>query len=419
MAPNYKRTRLACYSTYLTMSTIFSLPPILFVTFHEMYGISWTLLGTLVLINFFTQLSIDLIFTFFSKYFNIKIIAKIMPLITSAGLLVYALVPTFFPHIAYFGFVVGTVIFSVSSGLAEVFLSPTIAALPSDNPQRDMSVLHSLYGVGVLSVILVSTLFLNIFGTGNWMYLTVILALCPIVSSVLFMLSPMPEMNTGSEMSGSSERAGKRFFGLALCVACIFFGSCAENAMTNWISGYMESALHVDKTIGDILGMAMFALLLVMARLLYAKYGKNIFKVLLLGMSGAAVCYVVAGVCPGVYVSFFACILTGFCTSMLWPGALIMMEENIPGAGVAAYAMMASGGDLGASVSPQLLGIVVDNVSVSAWAQKLALSSGMSVDEIGMRAGMLVCSVFPIIGTITLVFTIRYFKKTNREDKRL
>ena len=69
---NYKRTKLACYSAYVTMASAFALPPLLFVTFHDMYGVSYTLLGTLVLTNFCTQLTVDLILSFFSKYFNEK-----------------------------------------------------------------------------------------------------------------------------------------------------------------------------------------------------------------------------------------------------------------------------------------------------------------------------------------------------------
>ncbi|MBQ7846375.1 MAG: hypothetical protein IJ392_09565 [Clostridia bacterium] len=53
-APSFRRTRLACYTAYFTMSSIFSVPPLLFVTFREMYAISYTLLGTLVLTNFCT-----------------------------------------------------------------------------------------------------------------------------------------------------------------------------------------------------------------------------------------------------------------------------------------------------------------------------------------------------------------------------
>ena len=177
---NFKKTKYACYYTYLAMASIFSLPPILFVTFHNTYGISYTLLGTLVLTNFCTQLIIDLIFTFFSKHFNIHKTLKVMPLLTSLGMLIYALVPTFFPERAFIGLFIGTIIFSVSAGLCEVLLSPTVAALPSDNPERDMSKLHSLYAYGVVGVVLLSTLFLKLFGIENWMYLTLFFAFLPI-----------------------------------------------------------------------------------------------------------------------------------------------------------------------------------------------------------------------------------------------
>ena len=38
--PNFKRTKFACYTAYFTMASIFCLPPLLFVTLREMYGIS-------------------------------------------------------------------------------------------------------------------------------------------------------------------------------------------------------------------------------------------------------------------------------------------------------------------------------------------------------------------------------------------
>ena len=409
--PNFKRTKLACYTAYFTMSSIFTLPPILFVTLREMYGISYTLLGTLVLTNFFTQLTVDLAFTFFSKYFNVKKIVRIMPLITSLGLLLYALSPTLFPHHVYLGLLLGTVIFSVSAGLSEVLLSPVIAAIPSDNPQRDMSALHSLYAFGVFTVVVISTLFLKLFGSHNWQYLTVFMAALPIFAAVLFMLSPMPEMNTDATTSVTVASHNKTI-GLALCTACIFLGSCAENTMSNWISGYMENALHIDKALGDILGMAMFAILLGIARISYARFGKSIIRTLMLSMIGAALCYLTVGLTSNTIVAFIACIFTGLFTSMLWPGTLIMMEEKIPGVGVAAYALMASGGDLGASVAPQLMGIVIDRVSISDYAARRALETGLTPEQIGMQTGMLVTSLFPIAGIILLLLIIRFFRKS-------
>ncbi len=410
MLQGFKRTKLACYTAYFTMSSIFSLPPLLFVTLHEMYGISYTLLGTLVLVNFFTQMGIDLIFTMFSKYFNVHKIVKVMPLITSLGLLIYALTPLVAPSHTFIGLVIGTVIFSVSAGLSEVLVSPVIAAIPSDNPQKDMSKLHSLYAFGVFTVVVVSTLFLRLCGTENWMYLTMFWAALPILAAVLFMCSPMPTMQS-EEKSKDFAGTKRRTVGLVLCVACIFFGSCAENTMSNWISSYMEVGLHVDKSLGDILGVAMFAILLGLARIGYARFGKNIFRVLLGGMCCAAACYLVAGLSGSAVAAFVACILAGLFTGMLWPGTLIMMEENISGIGVAAYALMAAGGDMGASVAPQLMGIVVDKVSVAPWAIELGKTLSLSPEQIGLKTGMLICAVFPILGIVALLLAIRHFRK--------
>ena len=408
--PNYKRTKFACYSAYLTMASIFALPPLLFVTFHERYGVSYTLLGTLVLVNFCTQLGIDLLFTFFSRFFNPKLMVRVMPFVTSLGLAIYAFAPVIFGENVYLGFLIGTVIFSVSAGLSEVLLSPTVAALPSDNPARDMSLLHSLYGVGVFGVIVISTIFFKLFGSENWAYLTLFFAALPMFAAILFILSPMPEMNTASAAQKSEKKSGRNI-GLALCVACIFFGSCAENTMSNWVSGFMENALGIDKALGDILGTAMFAVLLATTRILYARFGKNISKMLMVGMIGAVACYLIAGFSPNAVIALIACALTGMFTSMLWPGSLILMEEKLPGVGVAAYALMASGGDLGASVAPQLMGIVVDSVTASSFAARLAETTNLTAEQIGMKAGMIVTTIFPIIGIIVLTVTFRYFKK--------
>ena len=409
---NYKRTKLACYSAYVTMASAFSLPPLLFVTFHDMYGVSYTLLGTLVLTNFCTQLTVDLILSFFSKYFNEKFLVRVMPIITSCGLAIYAFTPVLFPNSIFVGLMIGTIIFSVSAGLSEVLVSPVVAALPSDNPGRDMSFLHSLYGVGVTAVILISTIFFKVFGSENWSYLTLLFAALPISTAILFMTSPMPDMTPAAE-SKSGEKSKKYIVGLALCVACIFFGSCAENTMSNWVSSFIENAIGIDKALGDILGAAMFAILLALTRMGYAKFGKSITPILFVGMIGAVACYLLAGFSTNAVVALIACALTGMFTSMLWPGALIFMEEKLPGAGVAAYALMASGGDLGASIAPQLMGIVVDKVTASTFAADLATQTGLTAEQIGMKSGMLLTTVFPLIGIIALAVTVRYFKKKN------
>ena len=96
---------------------------------------------------------------------------------------------------------------------------------------------------------------------------------------------------------------------------------------------------------------------------------------------------------------------------MLWPGTLILMEEKIPNPGVAAYALMAAGGDFGASIAPQLLGAIADRVTASDWGIALAQTLTLSPEQVGMKTGILISALFPLIGIGVLIAIGRYFKK--------
>ena len=88
-----------------------------------------------------------------------------------------------------------------------------------------------------------------------------------------------------------------------------------------------------------------------------------------------------------------------------------MMEEKIPNSGVAAFALMAAGGDLGAAFAPQLVGVVADAVSTSSICQNFAMTFGISPEQTGLKAGMLFCSLFGIIGAIVVLIIRNRFKK--------
>ena len=182
----FKRTKLACYSGALCMSVILNFPPLLFITFKNLYEISYSLLGLLVLLNFLTQLAMDLTFTFFSHKFNIPIIVKAIPIICTLGFLIYALSPFIFPDAVFVGLILGTVIFSAAGGLIEVLMSPIIAAIPSENPEREMAKLHSSYAWGAVAVVLFCSLFLIVFDNGHWWILSLLLTIVPVLSFFLF-----------------------------------------------------------------------------------------------------------------------------------------------------------------------------------------------------------------------------------------
>lgn len=407
----YARAKYACYTSNIAMSAVGNLSPLFFVAFHQLYNISYTLLGTLVVINFCTQMSVDLLFALFSKRAPIHTIVRIMPLLAVIGLIIYAILPPLFPNVAYLWLSIGTVIFSASSGLCEVLISPLIAAIPSDNPEREMSKLHSIYAWGVVGVVVISTLFLLVFGQKNWYYLALLWAVVPFVACVLFAKAELPTMSSGDTQEQLDNKKGKGAFGVVLCLICIFLGGATECSMAQWCSGYLESAVGVPKVWGDVLGVAGFALMLGLGRTWYAKKGKNILNVMLLCMLGSLVCYVTASLCDIAVINVIACALTGLCASMLWPGTLIVLGENYPKAGVTAYALMACGGDMGASVGPQMIGAVVDGIGKSSFAENLAQTLPFTAEQIGMKTGVLLSAIFPLLGIVVVCLLKKYFKK--------
>lgn len=405
-----KRLKYACYSVNVTMSAVGNLSPVLFLTFRSLYGISYSLLGLLVLINFVTQLIVDLIFSFFSHKFHIAKTVKSIPLIAVFGFLVYALFPFFFPDHVYVGLVIGTVIFSAASGLAEVLISPVIAAIPADDPDKEMSKLHSIYAWGVVFVIVVSTVFLLLAGGEYWQILALLFMLIPLLSAFLFFGSEIPSMETPKQIAGALKLLRNK--GVWLSVFAIFLGGAAECTMAQWSSGYLEQAAGIPKVWGDLFGVALFAVMLGLGRSLYAKIGKNIGKVLTFGAIGATLCYFTAAISNNSFIGLFACAFTGFCVSMLWPGNLIVASAKFPEGGVFIYAMMAAGGDLGASVGPQLVGIITDAVIANPAAAALAADLALAPEQLGMKLGMLCGMLFPLVG----IFIYWYIWKANKKQ---
>jgi len=75
---------------------------------------------------------------------------------------------------------------------------------------------------------------------------------------------------------------------------------------------------------------------------------------------------------------------------------------------------MAAGGDFGSSVGPQALGAIIDTVGQSEFAQNLAQTLSISPEQVGMRIGMLITAMFPMIGIMVVLLMKKYFK--NRKE---
>lgn len=405
-----KRLKYACYTTNLSMAVVANLSPLLFLTFRSLYNISYSALGTLVLVNFVTQLTVDLLFSFFSHKMNISKLVKLTPVVTAAGLFIYALYPFLFPKSVYIGLIIGTVIFAASGGMAEVLISPVIAALPSENPDRDMSRLHSVYAWGVVGVVAVSTLFLFLFGKEHWQWLACIWLVLPILSCLLFAGTGIPEMAS----PGKSSKVLKLIFSknFILYFACIFLGGASENIMSQWSSSYLEQAFHLPKLWVDLFGVAMFAVALGLGRTLYAKYGKRLNVILFAGSLTAFFCYLAAALSNLPIIGLIACAVTGFAVSMLWPGSLTLASNRFPAGGLAVFALMAAGGDLGGSIGPQMVGIITDTVLKSEALTAWGAGIGLSAEQTGMKTALFVAAVFPLSAAV--LYGVMLKKKPKR-----
>lgn len=392
---NYNRLKWAAYTANLSMSVVACLSPLLFVTFRTLYGISFTKLGLLVLINFLTQLGIDLMLSFIPHKFNIKKTVRFIPVLVTIGLLIYAVFPFVFPNHVYTGLVIGTVIFSASSGFNEVLANPLILSIPSDNPDKEISKLHAVYPWGVVGVIIVGTAFLFFVGSENWQWLAMLFLLIPITSTALFFSTDMPEIETPQKASGIVKLLKNKM--LWLCVTAIFFGGAAEMTMTQWCSAYLEKSMGIPKIWGDLLGMALFALFLGLGRTIYSARGKSVSRVLIFGSAGAFICYITAALTSNAIVGIIACVFTGFCVSMLWPGSILVSSERFPSGGVFIFAMMASGGDLGAALGPQLLGSVTDKAMTIPAVNELATQLSLTTEQLSMKIGILSGAIFPLL----------------------
>ena len=400
--------KYGCYFTNFAMSLVAIVSPLLFLTFNKEYNISYGLLGFLVLINFITQMLVDLILSFYSNKFNIKLLIRIMPFLVVVGFLIYALIPYFFKDYAYLGLIMGTVLFSMANGLVEVLITPLIEKVYPKNTESEVSKLHSIYGWGIVVVTIISTLFLKVFGSENWHFLVLLLLIIPIVSCILFSFTALPDL--ASDESNKKHDNILKNSGIWLCFFAMIFAGMTECSMSQWSSSYMEKVFALSKVYGDLLGVAFFAGMVGLGRTLYSKFGKGIINVLIYGSILATFFYFVCAITGIAIIGLISCALTGLAVSMLWPGTLLFASSNNMSSGVVLFALMAAGGDLGAALGPQIVGSIIDVSIISKFVLDLSVSLSVSVEAISMRIGLLVATIFPVLSAVFGLLLKRKYK---------
>lgn len=385
---NFKHTIYASYLGYIVQAIVNNLAPLLFLTFQREYAISIEKIGLLITVNFGTQLLVDLVSAKFADRIGYRPLIMAAHFFAAAGLAGMGLFPEFFPN-PYIGLVLAVVLYAVGGGLIEVLISPIVEACPTEDKSGNMSLLHSFYCWGQVSVVLLSTLFFKFVGIEHWKVITLLWAVVPAVNFFWFSRVPINTLvEEGQAMPLKKLFTMKLFWIFAVMMVC---AGASELAMSQWASAFAEMGLQVDKTVGDLLGPCMFAVLMGISRVFYGKFSDKINLVSFIAGSGilCVISYLIAVFSPVAVLSLAGCALTGLSVGIMWPGTFSLAAEKCPQGGTAMFALFALAGDLGCSSGPGLVGVVSD----------------MFGSE--LKNGLLAAAVFPVI----LVVTIGILKK--------
>ena len=384
MKSKYQKTLIACYLGFITQAITANFAPLLFLTFHRTYQIS---LGRIAFIStafFFTQLLIDL---FCAKYvdkigYRKSVVAS--EIFSAAGLIGLAFLPSLLPD-PYVGIMISVIIYAMGSGLIEVLVSPIVEACPFDNKDSVMSLLHSFYCWGSVGVILLSTIFFAIFGIENWRILSCVWALIPLFNTFNFISCPIESLTDEGEGFSIRQLFHIPIFWIALIL--MVCSGASEISMAQWASAYVESALGISKSIGDIIGPCLFAVMMGTSRSFYGKYGEKIDLMKFMIGSGALclVCYLLSALAPLPFLNLVGCAVCGFSVGIMWPGTISIASKKIPLGGTAMFALLAMAGDLGGSVGPGIVGFVTQNANDN------------------LKVGMLAGCVFPTVLVLSVL----------------
>jgi len=184
-------------------------------------------------------------------------------------------------------------------------------------------------------------------------------AVVPLLNGIAFMKVPIASLLSEGEKGLSIKEliSGKAFWIFILLMFCA--GSC-EQAVSQWASAFAEKGLQISKTLGDLAGPMLFAILMGTARVLYSKIGEklNLRKAM---VACGVLCigsYLLIAFSPVPVFGLVGCGICGFSVGLLWPGTFSLAAVGIPKGGTAMFALLALAGDLGCSMGPTLVGRV-------------------------------------------------------------
>lgn len=392
---NYKKTLVACYLGFVTQAITANFTPLLFLTFKNTYGIGFEKIALIPMVFYFTQLLIDFAAAKFVDKIGYRVCVVSSQVLSAAGLVLMAVLPELLP-VPFAGILIAVVLYAIGSGLVEVLVSPIVEACPFENKGGMMSLLHSFYCWGAVAVILGSTLFFTVFGIENWKILTVLWAIIPFWNAFNFMFCPIERLVEEDQRMRTSQLLKLPLFWLLILL--MICAGASEASMAQWASAFTESAMGVSKTVGDLAGPCLFAVFMGISRIVYGKLSEklDLTKTMLACGGLCVLCYLTASLSAIPIIGLAGCALCGVSVGIMWPGTISISSQKCPRGGTAMFALLALAGDLGATVSPSLVGGISN------------MAGG------NLKAGLFAATAFPLLLIFGLIFLHRKFNKISQ-----
>ena len=408
---NFKLTLVACYVGYFVQAVNVNLLAVIFIPLRDQYGLTYAQFGTLVFLNFITQLLISVLFSKALDRIGTK--PFIMPALCCciAGLILFALTPALFASNVFTGFLISLLLCAVGGGLLELCLSPIVDAIPSDaaDSSKALAFLHSFYAWGQAAVVLITTVLLYV-GV-PWRVIVLLWIIVPAADAALFARAPIAEQATGD--NAAPIRSLFRTGVFVIAIITVVFCGATETIIAQYASSFIDKGLGISKIAGDILGLCGFALFLGAGRLIYGLFGDrlNIHKVLIGGSGLALAAYLVIVFSPASAPALpvIAIAFCGLFVSLLWPGTLSIASKGLPNAGASLFALLAAAGSLGCSIGPWLSGVATD-LSMQWMPAGIAFGAGLysfGAEQLGLRIGLLIGAFFPLASLITQIVLMK------------
>ena len=354
---NYNHTLYACYIGYITQAIVNNFVPLLFLTFQNTYGIPLSQITLLITVNFVVQLLTDIAATKFVDRIGYRASALTAHVFAAVGLIGIGVLPELLPS-PFAGLLISVAFYAVGGGLIEVIVSPIVEACPTSRKAAAMSLLHSFYCWGSVFVVLLSTVFFAAAGIQYWKIMAFLWAIVPIANTFYFSQVPIAALVEEGEGMRIRQLLGMKLFWIfGLLMLC---SGASELAMSQWASAFAESGLKVSKTVGDLAGPCLFAVLMGSSRVFYAKFSEKIRLSKFMTASGIlCVCsYLLAVFAPVPVLGLLGCALCGLSVGIMWPGTFSLAAAACPKGGTAMFALFALAGDLGCTTGPSLVGFV-------------------------------------------------------------